>query len=426
VWAFYLNASTEIIIPIGEIIVASIMLFFLPKRVTNFIDNMFEFENILEGKNPVALLAESTIFKLKSVSEVAKDMATNVEKDALTSNNDEMSNFIKSVKDNTCHNCKNFQNCWKKNYHLVYEGVFNSFEILKNRNYIESSDIELEVCDNKEALTDGLNNAYELYKLDNDWKNKVKEDKKLVAKQLRGVSKAIDRVQEEMNELKTEEDPIALIGTGFKIELATSNATKKGSVVSGDSNIYVKLKNGKILFGISDGMGSGEIASQSSKKVLELLEKYINTGLEKNVVLDLINSYMMLGENKENYATLDVMLFDEDTGEAEMMKYGACPTYILHDGMVRMISSSSLPVGATMNAGAEILTDKFEHGTYIVMVSDGILEANKLKEKWVLELLGSIKSNNAQRIADIILQEALDESIGVAKDDMSVMVIKIC
>lgn len=423
VWAFYINASTEIIIPIGEIIIASIMLFFLPKRVTSFIDNMFDYENTLEGKDPIALLAESTIFKLKSVSDVAKDMAYNVEKESQFSN-DEMSTFIKNIKENTCMKCEKFDTCWEKNYHLIYEIAFNSLEILKQKNHIDKKDIDISGCNNKSRLLQGLNHAYELYKLDNDWKNKFNEDKKIVAKQLMGVSKAIDNVKEEMKDKQNYTGDL-LLGNGFKIDFAKSCVTKNDSKISGDSISYLKLKNGKTLIGISDGMGSGESAANCSRKVLELLEKYLNTGLEKNIAIDLINSYMMIGENKENYSTLDALLFDCDTGEAELIKLGACPTYVLKDGSVKLISSKSLPVGATINADCEIYKDKFERETIIVMISDGVLEANKHKEKWIKDLLESIKTENIQRIADIVLQEAIDENLGVAKDDMSIVVVKI-
>lgn len=425
IWVYYINASTEIIIPIGEIIIASVILFFLPKRVVSFIDDLFEFENALEGKDPIALLAESTIFKLKSVSDVANDMANNVENEAKKFN-DDMSQFVKNIKEGTCSKCDNYKECWNKNYHSTYENIFNAIDVLKKNNVIEESDIELDFCDRKEVFIEGLNNAYDIYKIDNDWKNKVKEDRKLVAKQLRGVSKAIDNVQGEIKEMNQTANNIEFLGIGLKLDFASSKKTMTSSNESGDSTTYVKLKNGKVLFGISDGMGSGESAASSSKKVLEVFEKYLNAGLEKHVAIDLMNSYMMIGEHEDRYATLDTVIFDEATGDAEMIKFGACPTYIMKDGNVKMISSKSLPIGSTMNVDAEIYKEKFDRNTLIVMISDGVIEANKMKEKWITQLLKSLKTDNPKRIADIILQEAIDENFGTAKDDMSVVVVKVC
>ena len=55
IWVYYINASTDIIIPIGEIIVASVVLFFMPKRISNFIDDLFDYSNSLEGKDPIRI-----------------------------------------------------------------------------------------------------------------------------------------------------------------------------------------------------------------------------------------------------------------------------------------------------------------------------------------------------------------------------------
>lgn len=197
IWVYYINASTEVIIPIGEIVIASIVMFFIPKRVSNFIDELFDMENSLEGKGPVGLLAESTICKLKAVSDVADDMASNVE-NVENDADDKIGEFIKTLNENTCKKCKNYKKCWSDNYHSMYETVFNSLEILKENNHIAQEDIEESICDNKIFFAEGLNFSYEIYKVNKEWKSKIDENKKLVANQLRGVSKAINTVQNDI------------------------------------------------------------------------------------------------------------------------------------------------------------------------------------------------------------------------------------
>ena len=62
------------------------------------------------------------------------------------------------------------------------------------------------------------------------------------------------------------------------------------------------------------------------------------------------------------------------------------------------------------------------------MCSDGIIESNteyENKELWLKYLLENIETENAQKIADLVLQEAIDNCVGQAKDDMTVMVMKI-
>lgn len=62
------------------------------------------------------------------------------------------------------------------------------------------------------------------------------------------------------------------------------------------------------------------------------------------------------------------------------------------------------------------------------MCSDGIIESNseyKNKEVWVKNLLEQMETTSAQKIADILLKESIDNNYGKAKDDMTVIVTKI-
>ena len=67
-------------------------------------------------------------------------------------------------------------------------------------------------------------------------------------------------------------------------------------------------------------------------------------------------------------------------------------------------------------------------GEIIVMCTDGILESNQElvnKELWVKELLEEIETDDIQRIANILLQESMDNGLGKAKDDMTILVAKV-
>ena len=62
------------------------------------------------------------------------------------------------------------------------------------------------------------------------------------------------------------------------------------------------------------------------------------------------------------------------------------------------------------------------------MCTDGIIDSNKEyqnKELWVKDILENIETTNTQKIADIILKEAVDNDYGKPKDDMSIIVVKI-
>ena len=62
------------------------------------------------------------------------------------------------------------------------------------------------------------------------------------------------------------------------------------------------------------------------------------------------------------------------------------------------------------------------------MCSDGIVDSNveyKNKELWLKYLLEDMETQNPQKMADIILKEAIDNNYGISKDDMSVVVLRV-
>ena len=67
-------------------------------------------------------------------------------------------------------------------------------------------------------------------------------------------------------------------------------------------------------------------------------------------------------------------------------------------------------------------------GEIIVMCSDGIIESNEEytnKELWVKDLLENIGTEDVQKIADLLINESIDNNLGIAKDDMTVLVAKM-
>ena len=139
------------------------------------------------------------------------------------------------------------------------------------------------------------------------------------------------------------------------------------------------------------------------------------------------NSYMLVGKNPDNFATIDAMIFDPLVGVTEFIKIGACPTFIYsRDGQFSTVESNSLPVGILGDIEIEAKTKLLKYGDLIVMLSDGILDA--MQEDGIAtmqKLLSTVKNITTQRLADIILQETIDSNFGIAKDDMTVIVAKV-
>lgn len=214
----------------------------------------------------------------------------------------------------------------------------------------------------------------------------------------------------------------------YKVQVGMSKSTKAGSPVSGDTCLNLKLDDGKYLMAISDGMGSGPEAMKSSKIAIKMLERLLSAGFEKDVSLKLINSTLSANTSEDMYATLDIQILDLFSGNMEFIKNSACPTFVKRNGEVQLLKSITLPAGILDQADLVVYDYDLQDGDILVMCSDGIIDSNKEylnKQLWVKYLLEDIETDDAQKIADIIMNEAIDNDFGKQKDDMTVMVAKV-
>ena len=247
-----------------------------------------------------------------------------------------------------------------------------------------------------------------------------------------GVSKVISSIAEEIDQTEKKEEnkkeETDKKEEKFKIDVAYKAVTQKGSDISGDTAIETKLHDGKYLMALSDGMGSGKKAKHSSQTVIKMLKRLLTTGFDKEISIGLINSSVNLNSNDETYATIDISIFDTETGNIEFIKNGACPTFIKTNKKVEVVKAVSLPAGIVDDIDLVVYDKDLKGNEIIIMCSDGILESNRdvvNKEIWVKEILENIHTDDINKIADILVEESIDNGLGIAQDDMTVLVAKV-
>ena len=203
-----------------------------------------------------------------------------------------------------------------------------------------------------------------------------------------------------------------------------ARVTKDGELVSGDNFAMFRKENGQMIMSISDGMGSGVGACRESETVIELLEQFLNAGFGKETAVHMIHSTMMLQNNNQMFSTVDLSVVDLYSGECELLKIGASTTFLKRREWVESISSTSLPMGILQTLDYESTKKQLEHGDFIVMVSDGVLDALPAQnaEELLKEIILQQQTTNAQELARAILQRVLLYQHCKAVDDMTVLV----
>ncbi len=199
--------------------------------------------------------------------------------------------------------------------------------------------------------------------------------------------------------------------------------TKTGSVMSGDAYSIIKINEGKYLFALCDGMGSGTKAEETSSTAIGLLENFYKAGFDKEIIISSVNKLLSLGKD-EVFSALDLCVLDVREGVGDFIKMGAPESYIKHKDTTQIVQIGALPLGIIQNADAKDEEVYLSSGDKVVMLTDGISDGFKNAQE-LQDFINNIPTNNPQEIAETILNKVLSLNKNVAKDDMSVIVAKI-
>ncbi len=197
---------------------------------------------------------------------------------------------------------------------------------------------------------------------------------------------------------------------------------------SGDAACACSLPGGRLAFILSDGMGKGMKAAAESQAVVANLKRLLKKGVAPSKAIKLVNKELLKNGDSEIFATVDLIIIDKETGDSRFYKMGAATSFLLRDKNIKRIEHAALPIGMIGRISACQLKMKLVPGDTIIMVSDGITEADRedLEADWLQKYLGQIPCAKGPRIlaGEIVslAQEKYDER---QKDDLTAVVIRI-
>ena len=198
---------------------------------------------------------------------------------------------------------------------------------------------------------------------------------------------------------------------------------KKGERVSGDRGSYFKTDAGVLCVILADGMGCGDAAAEDSMQVVNILEKFLRSGVDPAVAMKTLNSVLLLrGGDSWGYATVDLMCVDLFSGETCFYKYGAAPSYVCSGKGVKRIRCESLAAGLSLGDGIapDVVRMRLKPGCTAVIATDGVIA--DADDGWIHTLLlGGF--DDMKSLARSVLKEA--ESLYGANDDMTVISVRV-
>ncbi len=207
----------------------------------------------------------------------------------------------------------------------------------------------------------------------------------------------------------------------YRAECAVAQIAGARDEISGDSALTFESNNGYFYSLISDGMGSGKEAKETSGFVCEFMSRALEFNAEGQTVLKILN-HIIRHRHRECSATVDLFCIDLYRGNADFIKSGAAPSYVKRGTSIFRIKSKTAPLGLLKSVDAERIHVDLESEDYIIMLSDGIAQSAE-DTPWLLELLAKPPKRNLKEYADFILSSSLKHL--PRNDDMTVMVTKV-
>lgn len=212
----------------------------------------------------------------------------------------------------------------------------------------------------------------------------------------------------------------------FRAEHAGRQAVKTGEDYCGDAVSVVQNREGYFYCFICDGMGSGKDAALTARICRVFLEKMLACGNKKTTALEMLNTIIRC-KGTECFATVDLLEIDLMLGTASFIKSGATPSYVIRDGKLFKIASSTAPIGILPQIRAEVTEFDLAENDVIVLSSDGIAYDDELfradDTAWFAEMLETECGDDLSAMAEKIVSMASRRN--TRSDDMTVELVRV-
>jgi len=209
----------------------------------------------------------------------------------------------------------------------------------------------------------------------------------------------------------------------YDAAFGVASAVKDGETHSGDTHTVMRIDERRFLVALSDGMGSGEYAKQISENTISLLESFYRAKLPSELTLSTVNRLLSFSK-EETFACVDIAIVDLECGKADVIKIGAPTGFILSENALRILEGDSLPLGILERIHPNTSSHPIEAEDTLIFLSDGITEAFSSSVELV-DAVQSLPRGNPQDFADRLLRLAMERYGGIAKDDMTVVAVRI-
>lgn len=206
--------------------------------------------------------------------------------------------------------------------------------------------------------------------------------------------------------------------TVYSVNYGGYQYTSDGEVLCGDTYDCFADGRGNFIMMISDGMGTGKRAAVDSVMTGAITSSLMRSGFDRDSILNIVNSSMMIRAKEESISTLDICCINLYTGRCVFYKAGASFSYVTKRKKLVKIEKPSMPIGILRNVAFEKASVTLSDCDKAVLMSDGVSE--KAADAF-REILLSDETTDGEISSKQLAKAALASSSGKKHDDITVV-----
>ncbi len=206
----------------------------------------------------------------------------------------------------------------------------------------------------------------------------------------------------------------------IKVKAESIILSKGGSYISGD-NCLIKSTNTDFYAALSDGMGSGLRAYESSKSVLTKLDSLIELGFTESELLKALAHLIQISLCSNSYATLDLLHVDLTNAKGTLYKVASEETIFIRNNRIQALTTKTLPI--EFDNILDSYSFEFEHNDLILIISDGVL--NFINKKALYSFILAKAYLSPDKLVYQIGKYIYEASNKKLLDDTSIVAIRI-
>ncbi len=392
-------------------------------------------------KNGQALHTSPYVTQIEKYADSIKQLSRtflHLEEKKSAFSNEEIEDMFDRTKERACKSCEKCSWCWEEDFVHTYQ---MGYEVLSAIDHY-GSELNTETkrklqqrCLRWEAFLQEMLGAFHDARQNMMWNNRIVLGREGCAVQMDTFADMLRSTAKELEKSLFSDERLEkklashLKKRGIRVLYSSFFLNREGKyeVHLTARAVMRELGGGKLAVALSDGMGSGEKACRESTLVMELLEELLEAGFPAKAAIQMINTTLVMGREEIHFSTVDLSMFDLYTGECRLIKAGASSTFIKKGNKVERISSSSLPIGVMHSIEIESVQRTLEDGDFVVMITDGVLDALPVGEQDLLmeTIIGGTTGGNPKELAHHILEQVLNWTGEEPMDDMTVLAVGI-